>query len=182
VGFALDMYGAGKVTTHPQDAQAFATEATKDPAIVVARFNAALELLKRDPRVDAARLAAIGYCFGGGVVLNMARAGADLAAVVSFHGSLGTQTPAQPGKVKARVLVLAGGADPFVPPEQVEAFRKEMQAAGARFDIVTYPGAKHGFTNPEAAQYGMAQLAYDAAADRQSWAAMLKLFHEVFGS
>ena len=182
VGFALDMYGAGKVTTHPQDAQAFATEATKDPAVVVARFNAALDLLKRDPRVDAARLAAIGYCFGGGVVLNMARAGADLAAVVSFHGSLGTQTPAQPGKVKARVLVLAGGADPFVPPEQVEAFRKEMQAAGARFDIVTYPGAKHGFTNPDAAQYGMAQLAYDATADRQSWAAMQRLFHEVFGS
>jgi len=182
VGFALDMYGAGKVTTHPQDAQAFATEATKDPAVAAARFNAALELLKRDPRVDPARIAAIGYCFGGGVVLNMARAGADLAAVVSFHGSLGTQTPAQPGKVKARLLVLAGGADPFVPPEQVEAFRKEMQAAGARFDIVTYPGAKHGFTNPDAGQYGMTQLAYDAAADRQSWAAMQRLFHEVFGS
>ena len=180
VGFALDMYGAGKVTTHPQDAQAFATEATKDPAVAAARFNAALELLKRDPRVDPARIAAIGYCFGGGVVLNMARAGADLAAVVSFHGSLGTQTPAQPGKVKARLLVLAGGADPFVPPEQVEAFRKEMQAAGARFEIVTYPGAKHGFTNPDAATYGMPQLAYDAAADRESWAAMLQLFREIF--
>src|SRR5689334_10730136 len=182
VGFALDMYGAGKVTTHPQDAQAFATEATKDPAVVAARFNAALELLKLDPHVDPARIAAIGYCFGGGVVLDMARSGADLSAVVSFHGSLGTKNPAQPGKVKARILVLAGGADPFVPPEQVEAFRKEMQAAGARFDIVTYPGAKHGFTNPDAASYGMPQLAYDPAADRQSWAAMLKLFHEVFGS
>ena len=182
VGFALDMYGASKVTTHPQDAQAFATEATKDPAVVAARFNAALELLKLDPHVDPARIAAIGYCFGGGVVLGMARSGADLAAVVSFHGSLGTKTPAERGKVKARVLVLAGGADPFVPPEQVEAFRREMQAAGARFDIVTYPGAKHGFTNPDAGSYGMAQLAYDAAADRQSWAAMLKLFHEVFGS
>ena len=182
VGFALDMYGAGKVTTHPQDAQAFATEATKDPAIVAARFNAALDLLKRDPHVDPARIAAIGYCFGGGVVLGMARSGADLAAVVSFHGSLGTKTPAEPGKVKARVLVLAGGADPFVPPEQVEAFRKEMQAAGARFDIVTYPGAKHGFTNPDAGSYGMAQLAYDPAADRQSWAAMLKLFREVLGA
>ena len=78
--------------------------------------------------------------------------------------------------------MLAGGADPFVPPAQVEAFRKEMQAAGARFDIVTYPGAKHGFTNPDAAQYGMPQLAYDAAADRESWAAMRKLFHDVFGS
>jgi dienelactone hydrolase len=182
VGFALDMYGAGKVTTHPQDAQAFATEATKDPAVVAARFNAALDLLKRDPHVDPARIAAIGYCFGGGVVLGMARSGADLVAVVSFHGSLGTKAPAEPGKVKARVLVLAGGADPFVPPEQVEAFRKEMQAAGARFDIVTYPGAKHGFTNPDAGKYGMPQLAYDAAADRESWAAMRKLFHEVFGS
>jgi len=182
VGFALDMYGAGKVTTHPQEAQAFATEATKDAAVVAARFNAALDLLKRDPRVDPARIAAIGYCFGGGVVLNMARSGADLAAVVSLHGSLGTKTPAEPGKVKARVLVLAGGADPFVPPEQVEAFRKEMQTAGARFEVVMYPGAKHGFTNPDAGKYGMPQLAYDAAADRQSWAAMLKLFHEVFGS
>jgi dienelactone hydrolase len=182
VGFALDMYGAGKVTTHPQDAQAFATEATKDPAVVAARFNAALELLKLDPHVDPARIAAIGYCFGGGVVLDMARSGADLAAVVSFHGSLGTKNPAQPGKVKARILVAAGGADPFVPPAQVEAFRKEMQAAGARFDIVTYPGAKHGFTNPDAAQYGMPQLAYDAAADRESWAAMRKLFHDVFGA
>src|SRR2546430_5573935 len=129
VGFALDMYGAGKVTTHPQEAQAFATEATKDAAVVAARFNAALDLLKRDPHVDPARIAAIGYCFGGGVVLGMARSGADLAAVVSFHGSLGTKTPAEPGKVKARVLVLAGGADPFVPPEHVEAFRKEMQTA-----------------------------------------------------
>ncbi len=175
-------YGAGKVTTHPQDAQAFATEATKDPAVLAARFNAALELLKRDPRVDPARIAAIGYCFGGGVVLDMARSGADLAAVVSFHGSLGTKTPAQPGKVKTRVLVLAGGADPFVPAEQVEAFRKEMQAASARFEVVTYPGAKHGFTNPDAGQYGMPQLAYDPAADRQSWAAMLQLFHDVLGS
>src|SRR5213596_3124440 len=96
VGFALDMYGKGKVTTHPQDAQAFATEATKDPAMVAARFNAALEELKRDPHVDPARIAAIGYCFGGGVVLNMARSGADLAAVVSLHGSLGTKTPAEP--------------------------------------------------------------------------------------
>jgi dienelactone hydrolase len=182
VGFALDMYGKGKVTTHPQEAQAFATEATKDPAIVAARFNAALEQLKRDPHVDPTRIAAIGYCFGGAVVLDMARAGADLAGVVTFHGALATKAPAQPGKVKARVLVLAGGADPFVPPEQVEAFKREMQAAGARFEVVTYPGAKHGFTNPDAAQYGMDALAYNADADRESWAAMLTLFGEVFRS
>jgi dienelactone hydrolase len=180
VGFALDLYGQGKVTTHPQEAQAFVAEATKDPAALAARFNAALEQLKHDPHVDPTRIAAIGYCFGGAVALDMARAGADLAAVVTFHGALATKTPAQPGKIKARVLVLAGGADPFVPPEQVEAFRREMQAAGAHFEVVTYPGAKHAFTNPDAGTHGMPQLAYDADADRQSWAAMLKLFHEVF--
>jgi dienelactone hydrolase len=180
VAFALDMYGKGKVTTHPQDAQAFVAEVTKDPAVLAARFNAALEQLKRDPHVDTTRLAAIGYCFGGAVVLGMARGGADLAAVVTFHGALATTSPAQPGKVKARILVLAGGADPFVPPEQLEAFKREMQAAGARFEVITYPGAKHGFTNPGAAQYGMPQLAYDAAADRGSWAAMLKLFKEIW--
>ena len=180
VGFALDMYGSGKVTTHPQEAQAFVAEATKDPAVLAARFNAALEQLKQDPHVDPTRIAAIGYCFGGAVVLGMARDGADLSAVVTFHGALATQHPAQPGKIKARILVLAGGADPFVPAEQVEGLRKEMQAAGAHFEIVSYPGAKHGFTNPDAGKYGMTQLAYDAAADRQSWAAMLRLFREVF--
>ena len=180
VGFALDMYGKGKVTTHPQDAQAFVSEVTKDPAVLAARFNAALEQLKRDPHVDTTRIAAIGYCFGGAVVLDMARAGTPLAAVVTFHGALATKTPAQPGKIKARILVLAGGADPFVPPEQIEGFKREMQAAGARFEVIVYPGAKHGFTNPNAGQYGMPQLAYDAQADRESWAAMLKLFKEVF--
>jgi dienelactone hydrolase len=180
VGFAIDMYGNGRSTTHPQEAQGFMVDATKDPGVLAARFDAALEALKRDPHVDPARIAAIGFCFGGGVVLNMARAGADLAAVVSFHGAIATKTPAQPGEVKARVLVLTGGDDPFVPPAQVEAVRAELQAAGARFDIVTYPGAKHGFTNPDAASYGMPQLAYDSAAARQSWAAMRHLFREVF--
>jgi dienelactone hydrolase len=179
VGLALDLYGKGKVATHPQDAQALVSEVTKDPALVASRFNAALEQLKRDPHVDPTRIAAIGYCFGGAVVLNMARAGADLGAVVSFHGMLATSTPAQLGKVKARVLVLAGGADPFVPPEQVEAFKKEMEVARARAEVVVYPGTKHGFTNPEAGSYGMDALAYNAEADRESWAAMLKLFREV---
>jgi dienelactone hydrolase len=180
VGFALDMYGKGKVATHPQDAQAFVAEVTKDPAVLAARFNAALEQLKHDPHVDPTRIAAIGYCFGGAVVLDMARAGTDLAAVATFHGALATKTPAQPGKVKARLLVLTGAADPFVPPEQVAAFQSEMKAAGAQVEVVSYPGAKHGFTNPDAAQYGMSQLAYDPEADRQSWAALLKLLNEVF--
>jgi dienelactone hydrolase len=148
--------------------------------VLAARFNAALDLLKQDPHVDPKRIAAIGYCFGGAVVLDMARAGADLAAVATFHGALATKTPAQPGKVKARILVLTGGADPFVPPEQVAGFEREMKAAGAQVQIVTYPGAKHGFTNPEAAKHGMSQLAYDPDADRQSWAALLELLNDVF--
>jgi dienelactone hydrolase len=176
VGFALDMYGDGKVTTHPQDAQAFAAEATKDPAVVAARFNAARAQLEADPHVDTKHIGAIGYCFGGGVVLGMARSGADLGAVASFHGALATEHPAEAGKVKAPILVMTGTDDPFVTPDQVTKFEDEMKAAGANFRVIRYPGAKHGFTNPDAAKYGMSQLAYNASADKKSWAAMLSMF------
>lgn len=176
VGFALDMYGAGKVAAHPDDAMKFMTEATKDPAVVAARFNAALAELKKDPHVDASRIGAIGYCFGGTVVLSQARLGADLDVVASFHGGLGGLPPVKPGAVKARVLVYTGAADPMIPAAQVEQFRADMKAAGATVDIVTYPGAKHGFTNPAAGTYGMDALAYDAAADKASWAAMIEAF------
>jgi dienelactone hydrolase len=178
VAFALDMYGDGKVTTHPQDAQGFAAEATKDPAVVAARFNAGREQLEQDPHVDSKRIGAIGYCFGGGVVLGMARSGADLGAVATFHGSLGTDHPAEPGKVRTPILVMTGTADPFVPADQVTAFEREMKAAGANVTIIRYPGAKHSFTNPDAAQYGMSQLAYNANADKKSWAAMLSMFRK----
>ena len=180
VGFALDMYGKGKVTTHPKDAEAFMTEATRDASVVTARFNAALEQLKRNPHVDPKKIAAIGYCFGGGVVLGQARAGLDLAAVASFHGVLATQTPAEPGKVRARILVQTGEDDPMIPPAQVEAFKNEMMAAGAKFDVITYPGARHSFTNPHADAVGMPALAYNADADQKSWAKMLEMFREVF--
>jgi len=176
VSFALDMYGKGKVTTHPNEAQAFMAEAAKDPAAMEARFEAARATLVADPHVDPSRLAAIGYCFGGAVVLGQARAGADLKAVASFHGSLGTDHPAQLGKVKARLLVMTGADDPFVPPAAVAAFEKEMKAAGAKAQVIRYPGAKHSFTNPEAEKAGMKELAYNADADRKSWEAMLKLF------
>ena len=180
VGFALDMYGKGKLAAHPDDAMKFMTEATKDPAALGARFNAALAELKKDPHVDEARIGAIGYCFGGTVVISQARLGADLAVVASFHGGLGGLPPVKPGAVKARVLVYTGAADPMIPADQVEAFRKEMATAGVKVDIVAYPGAKHGFTNPAAGSFGMDALAYDAAADKASWAAMLKAFKEVF--
>ena len=180
VGFALDLFGKGKVTTHPKDAEAFVAEATRDPAVLVARYNAALEQLKRDPHVDPEKIAAIGYCFGGGVVLKMARAGADLDAVVSIHGVLATKSPAEKGRVKARVLVLTGADDPMVPNEQVEAFKSEMTAAGAKFEVISYPHAKHGFTNPNADKAGMDGLAYNEEADKKSWAAVLDLFQQVF--
>ena len=183
VGFALDMYGNGKVATHPDDAMAFAKEATKDPETAKARFDAALELLKRQPQVEPEKIGVFGYCFGGGVALNMARAGEDLDAVVTFHGSLQPATgPAEPGKVKPAILVLAGGADPMVPREKVQAFEKEMKDAGADVRVITYPNAKHAFTNPAADWAGMPGLAYDASADRESWKAATAFLRKVFGS
>jgi dienelactone hydrolase len=182
VGFALDLYGNGKLAAHPDDAQTFMMEAAKDPAAIRARFDAALGALKADPHVDPSRIAAIGYCFGGGVVLDMARAGhPDLDAVVSFHGVLATETPATKGAVHARVLVLHGADDPMVTPGHLEAFRKEMDAAGATYAVVTYPGARHAFTNPTADTHGMEALRYNADADQRAWAAMLTLFKEMWG-
>lgn len=179
VALAVDMYGDGKTAAHPQEAQAFVVDATKDPAVVAARFNAALATLLEDPHVDPERIGAIGYCFGGMVVLSMARAGADLDAVVSFHGAL-PSGPVDSGKVKAHVLVATGAADPFVPAAAVESFRKEMEAAGAAVHVVSYLNAKHAFTNPAAGDRGMEQLAYDAPADTASWQAMRALFEEVW--
>ena len=155
-------------------------EAIKDPAVVKARFLAALELLRQNPHVDPERVAAIGYCFGGGVVLAMARQGVDLDAVVSFHGSIATEQPAAKGAVKARLLVLNGEDDGMVTADQIAAFKKEMTAADAKFEFVNLPHARHSFTNPDAHKAGMAALAYNAEADQASWDKMLKLFAEVF--
>jgi dienelactone hydrolase len=183
VGFALDMYGKGKVASHPKDAMAFVQEATKDPEVVAARFDAAVGLLKRQPQVDAGKIAAFGYCFGGGVALNMARAGRDLAAVVTFHASLKPAAgPAQPGKVKPAILVQTGGADAMIPKEAVEAFEKEMKDAGASAKVVVYPEAKHSFTNPDADKAGMEGLAYDAQADRKSWGAAVGFLRSTLGT
>jgi len=180
---AVDMYGDGKTADHPEDAGRFATEARKNLDVAEARFLAAREVLARHPTVDAEDIAAIGYCFGGGVVLEMARRGVDLDAVASFHGSLGTPGPARPGVVKARVLVLTGEADPMIPPDQVSAFRQEMDAAGVTYDVVVYPGATHSFTSPEADALGQKfslPLAYDAKADADSWTRMQGWLKDAF--
>jgi dienelactone hydrolase len=182
---ALDMYGEGKQAHHPEEAGKFATEVKTNLPLSRAKFKAAMELLQSQPSVDPKRIAAIGYCFGGAVVLEMARSGMDLAAVVSFHGSLDAIEPAQPGKVKARVLVAHGADDPFVPQAQIDAFHAEMKAAKVDYEFKAYPGAKHSFTNPDADKYGQEfklPLAYNAAADKASWDDMQALFAQVFDS
>ncbi len=175
VALAVDLYGDGKTVDNPKEAGALSGEASKNLDVTEKRFAAARALLAQQPDVDAGRIAAIGYCFGGGVVLQMARRGADLAGAVSFHGFLGTQTPAKAGAVKGKVLVLNGAADPFIKAEQIAAFKKEMQDAGVAFTFIDYPGAVHAFTNPAATENGKKfnlPLAYDADADKKSWAEM----------
>jgi len=180
---AIDMYGEGKNTAHPKDAQAFMQAALADTAVTKARALAGLELLKGQPQTDAGKLAAIGYCFGGRMVLDMARQGLPLAGVVSFHGALVTKTPATPGSVKARILVEHGAADSFIPAAQIAAFKAELDAAGADYRFVSLPGAKHGFSNPDAdahQAHGM-DVAYQKEADERSWADMQAFFKELFG-
>lgn len=183
MALAVDMYGEGKQASHPEDAGKFSGELRKNLPLAKKRFLAAMELLKQQPDVDGDRIGAIGYCFGGGVVLEMARAGVELAAVASFHGSLATDHPAQKGTVTASVLVLNGAEDPFVKPEQIAAFRQEMAAAGVVYRFIDYPGAKHSFTNPDADAMGKKfnlPLAYNAQADKKSWQEMRKFFERIF--
>jgi len=182
---AVDMYGDGKTADHPKDASAFSSAVGGNLPLAKARFDAALNLLKKDPTVDAARIAAIGYCFGGGIVINMARMGEDLAGVVSFHGSLGTNSPAKKGDIKTRLLVLNGAEDPFTKPQQIAAFKKEMDDAGADYRFVNYPGAKHSFTNPDADKFGKEfglPLEYNEQADKDSWQQMQDFFREIFSN
>ena len=176
---ALDMYGGGKVANHPKDAGKFAGAVRKNLPLAEQRFRAALEVLKSQPYVDATRIAAIGYCFGGSMVLEMAGRGLPLAAVASFHGSLGGVSPPSPGVVRAKALVANGAADKFIKPDQIAAFKQQWDSAGADYVFIDYPGALHGFTNPDATAAGKKfniPIAYDAQADAQSWAAMRELF------
>ncbi len=181
---AVDMYGDGKQAAHPDDAGKFAGAVMQNMEGAKARFVAAMELLKKHKTTDATRIAAIGYCFGGGVVLQMARQGLDLKGVVSFHGSYATQTPAQAGKVKAKILVCHGADDQFTTAEQIEAFKKEMTDAKVDFQFISYEGAQHAFTNPEADEYAKKfslPLGYNKMADEKSWADMQQFFKKIFG-
>lgn len=182
---AIDMYGDGKNTEHPKDAMAFMQAALKDGKAASARFQAGLDLLTKQPQTDPDKLAAIGYCFGGKVVLDAARQGVPLAGVVSFHGALVTTTPATPGSVKAKILVEHGALDSMVTQDNVTAFKSEMDKAGADYKFVSLKGAKHGFSNPDAdrlghGEHGGPDIGYNQAADEKSWADMQKFFKKIF--
>lgn len=181
VAFCADMFGDGKTTSDPKEAERLITALGKTPDVAAARRQAAFDVLTKQPQVDATRIGAMGYCFGGAQALAMARAGMDLKGVVSFHGSLGTESPAKKGAVKAKVLVCHGAADPMVKAEQVQKFEKEMDDAGVDWEVNVYAHAVHAFTNPDADKFKIPGIGYNAEADRRSWKAMQIFWDEVFG-
>lgn len=183
VAFAADIYGKGIRPSNPKDAGAQATKYKSDRPLLRERALAGLDVLKKQPNVDPSRLAAIGYCFGGTTVLELARAGADLKGVASFHGGLSTPMPAEAGAVKAKVVAYAGAEDPTVSPAERSAFEGEMRKAKADWVLTVYANTVHSFTNPEMvgakAMPGTAE--YNPESDRRSWASVQDYFREWFG-
>lgn len=183
--FALDMYGTGKVADHPDDAKKFMAAALADLKVAEARFNAALKLLQLQPTVYASKIAAIGYCFGGGIVLHMAKVNPDLAGVASYHGALGIAANTKPvaTPVKTKIMVFNGADDPFITKEQIDAFRQDMKTIGADYEFIDYPGVKHGFSNPEADDFAKRfnmPIAYNKKADKDSWEKTQGFFKKIF--
>ena len=180
--FAVDMYGEGRLADDAEEAQSFMMEVVADAAVMGQRFEAALAVLTAHETVDASRIASIGYCFGGTVSLDMARRGADLKGIVSFHGSLSPLQPLPDVPVTGKILSLTGADDPMITPEQVEEFKTDMARRGADVECVVYPGVLHGFTVPEATKRGQElglPLAYDQHADRDSWGRMERFLESV---
>jgi dienelactone hydrolase len=183
VAMALDMYGNGKQASHPEDAQKFSSEVASNIDVERRRFVAAMKTLQQHKLVEPDKIAAIGYCFGGSVVLQMAREGVDLRGVASFHGGLTTKHPAAPGDIKASILVVHGALDPFTTREQLNAFIDELNRAGANYKLEIYSGARHSFTNPAADEYGKRfdlPLAYNQHADEDSWQDLQMFLRDVF--
>ncbi len=172
---AIDMYGGGHYYADPRAAGTQLMAVANPPQRLRARVQAWYEHVKAMPEVDPHRVAAIGYCFGGQCVLELARSGADIKAAVSFHGLLATAARAEHGAIRGEVAIYTGGKDPYAPAADVEALRQELSAAGARFHITVFNEACHAFTDPHAGEMGRAGIAYDAVADRVSWAGTLAL-------
>jgi dienelactone hydrolase len=183
VALAIDMFGGGQTADNPDDAGGLMTAVLNDMETGTAALRAGYQLLLDQPGVDASRTAAIGYCFGGAMVLHMARIGLPLSAVASFHGALGSFHTAEPGSIAARILVCHGEADTMVTMDDLEAFKNEMDAAKANYEVLVLPGAKHGFSNPQATangeKYGI-DVGYQEQADAESWAKLQELFSQVF--
>ena len=182
IAFAADIYGKGVRPTDPKECAVQAGTYKKDLPLLRRRVTLGFDQLLKRPGIDASRTAAIGYCFGGTTVLELARSGAPLAGIVSFHGGLGTTLPAAEGGVKPQVLVCHGADDPFVKPDEVAAFKAEMEKAKVKMEFIAYPGAVHSFTNPKAGDDNSKGSAYNADADKQSWTAMKGFFAKVFGT
>ena len=181
VAFAPDMYGGGKTTEHPDDARKMAGMVRENVAVWRGRAEAGLKQLTAQPNVDADRLAAIGYCFGGSTALQLAASGANLKAVATFHAALPKLTVDDAKRIKARVLICHGADDFFIKPEDIKAFRATLDAAGVKYDFVAYKGAVHSFTVPDAGQANIKGMKYDKAADEDSWKRMLALFKDTLG-
>ena len=182
IAMAVDMYGNGQRADNPELAGKLATPFYQNPAMTKMHFEAALNKLKSYKEVDSANIAAIGYCFGGGMLLNIVRMGEPLKGIVSFHGSL-VGTPADKNILTAKILVLHGDDDKFVPATEVTAFKKQMDSIGASYTFKSYPGATHAFTNPDATAMGQKfriPIAYNAAADTASWNEMKVFFSGLF--
>lgn len=181
--FALDMYGTGNRADNPDDAGALMNATFEDPNTIPTRFDAGLGVLKSQAEVDDSKVAAMGYCYGGAVVLNMARAGKQLQAVGSYHGMLETQTPMQAGVFDGEISIFVGEDDPMITAEHVDAFDNEMNEASVACSITTYPGVLHGFTNPAATAKGEKfnfPLRYDQGADQDAWSATLDMLSSRF--
>ncbi len=180
VAFAVDMYGGNRVTSHPKQAGEWMKATVSNLDNWRRRAQTGLAKLRSLSMTDNRRLAAIGYCFGGATVMQLAYAGADLDAVVSFHGSLPLPNGNEAQNISGRVVIEHGNDDAFVPPERVEAFKAAMNDAGVNLVFNGYDGVVHGFTNPDAGRFGIDNLRYDEAADEASWRSMLQTFNAVF--
>jgi dienelactone hydrolase len=180
VAFALDMYGKGKVTEHPKQAGEWAKQINNNVDLWRKRAMAGLEVLKNEPNTDTNRIAAIGYCFGGATVQQLAYSGANVKGVVSFHGSLIPPSDEAAKKAQAKILICHGAADPLVKAEALQNYLAAMGKSGMDWQMVFYGGAKHSFTNPDADKKGMEALGYDKNADQRSWTHMKLFFDEIF--
>lgn len=182
IAMAVDMYGNGRMGNDPDAAGKLAMPFYQNPQMAKKHFDAAMENFKKNTVVDPAKMAVMGYCFGGGVSIGVARLGADLKGAVSFHGNLNV-VPANKDLLKAEILVCHGGADPFVPQAEVDQFKKQMDSIGAKYSFKVYDSATHAFTNPEATAMGekfKLPIKYNAAADSASWNDMKDFFKRIF--